>query len=397
MDYNACMNPPILITTSKQLDHAIEQLLTADALAVDTEFMREKTYFPKLCLLQIACKDEVFLIDPLQHKLDLRPLARIWSKQSIVKVFHSGAQDLQILFDACGVAPSPYFDTQDAAALIGMPEQVGYGVLVKRLLGKDLDKADRFTDWSRRPLDASQLRYAADDVIWLLQLYPLLVNKLRELGRDSWLDAEFSKRCSEDALTTDVRAVYLRLKRVSSLKPTQLAVAREVAAWRETCAMRKNIPKRWLLSDEAVLDIARRAPTSEEKLAKLRGVGPNLKRELGSLLVAVKAGRACPENEWPRLPQRPKLNADDSAALELMAAIVRVRAEQNLLSQSVLASRAQLEDYVSRRSNDCAVMQGWRKELVGVELERLLAGQIALRLDSGVLAIEEVADGVTTD
>ena len=388
------MKPAIIVTTPAELDSALSILSTVPVLAIDTEFMREKTYFPKLCLLQIAADvngtTEIFLIDPLQNGLDLKPLAQLWSNSEIVKVFHSGSQDLQILFDACGAAPRPYFDTQDAAVLIGQPEQIGYAALVDRLLDVKLDKADGFTDWSKRPLSAAQLKYAAEDVNYLLQLYPLIKKELDSLNRQSWLDEEFDHRSSVKALTVDVRAQYRRLKRVSSLKPRQLAIAREVAAWREEEAMRRNIPKRWLLPDESILEMARRAPENTKAIADLRGVGANLRRSLPKILAAIEAGKACLQEDLPQVPQRRRLSGDDCAAIELMAAVVRKRAQQNRISSSALAPRALLEDYLAQRNDDCALMQGWRKELIGEELGQLLEGKICLFMKDGCLAIEHL-------
>ncbi|MCL2402816.1 MAG: ribonuclease D [Coriobacteriia bacterium] len=382
------------ITNHAELESAVSVLSAASVLAVDTEFMREKTYYPKLCLLQIAAEiegtTEVFLIDPLLNNLDLKPLAQLWSDSNIVKVFHSGFQDLQILFDACVAPPRPYFDTQDAAVLIGQSEQVGYAALVSRLLGVKLDKADGFTDWAKRPLSEAQLKYAAEDVTYLLQLYPIIKAELKSLGRQSWLDEEFAHRSSTEALSIDVRTQYRRLKRVSSLKPPQLAIAREVAAWREKEAMRRDIPKRWLLPDETVLEIARRAPENTDAIAELRGVGPSLKRSLHKILAAIEAGKACPQEDWPHLPQRTKFSGDDSAAVELMAAIVRKRAQQNRISSSALAPRALLEDYIAHRSDDCALMQSWRRELIGEELKQLLEGKICLLMKDNCLVIEHL-------
>jgi len=385
-----------IVTTTAELESAISVLKSASVLAIDTEFMREKTYYPKLCLLQIACtyngSDEVFLIDPLPNRLDLRPLAQLWSDSSITKVFHAGAQDLTILFDACGASPRPYFDTQDAATLIGQPEQVGYGALVERLLDVKLNKADSFTDWAKRPLSQNQLKYAAEDVTYLLQLYPIIAAELESLGRQSWLEAEFDHKSSPQTLTVDARTQFRRLKRVASLKPHQLAIAREVAAWREIEAMRRNIPKRWLLSDESILDISRRVPKSTKELAGLRGVDNNVKHSLDDIIAAVAAGVACPKDQLPQLPERRRLTGEDSAAIELMAAIVRKRSAENRLSSSVLASRALLEDYLTSRSDECALMQGWRKEVVGDEIKRLLAGEVSLRYKGGCLVVEDCCD-----
>jgi ribonuclease D len=394
------MHSANFINSPAQLESAITLLSKATVLAVDTEFMREKTYFPKLCLLQIAARldgqVQVFLVDPLIEKLDLKPLAQLWSNPDIVKVFHAGSQDLQILFDACGAAPRPYFDTQDAAVLIGQTEQISYAALVDRLLEVKIDKADSFTDWAKRPLSDAQTKYAAEDVSYLLELYPIVKGELVSLGRELWLDADFVRKSSDEALSIDLREQFRRLKRISSLKPQQLAIAREVAAWREAEAMRKNIPKRWLLPDETILEIAKRAPRSTEALADLRGVGPNLKHSLSKILRAVEAGRSCPEQEWPQLRPRRRLSGDDSAAIELMAALVKKRAQQNRISNSALASRSVLEDYLMQRNDDCALLQGWRKELIGKEIVRLLEGKISLSLGKGGLQIED-SDGVKNE
>jgi ribonuclease D len=378
-----------IVTNAADLATAIKILSSADVLAVDTEFMREKTYYPKLCLIQIARKEEVIIIDPLPEKLDLTPLAQLWSDPNIVKVFHAGAQDLRILFDNCGAAPRPYFDTQDAATLIGQSEQVGYATLVHKLLGVELNKADSFTDWARRPLTKAQLDYASKDVSYLLQLYPLIVSELSELGRQDWLASEFEQKSSDETLSVDTQMQFRRLKRVSSLKPHQLAIAREIAAWRENEAAKRNIPKRWLLSDESILDISRRAPRTPEELEKLRGVGNNLKRSLPALVSAIETGINCPQDQWPSLPERPRVSGDDSAALELMAALVRKRADENRLSSSVLASRAILENYLSTRRDDCMLMQGWRREIIGNEISRLLEGELCLRFSNGCLLVED--------
>ena len=378
-----------IITTSTDLTAAIATLKTAPVIAVDTEFMREKTYWPQLCLVQIASQDGTFLIDPLPNKLDLHPLAELWGSASIHKIFHAGGQDVQILYDACGVAPAPYFDTQDAAALIGLPEQIGYGALIQRLLHVELAKADSFTDWSRRPLTDTQVDYAAEDVSWLLKVYPVLYAELQSLGRETWLDEEFARRVSPAALEIDLRAQFRRLKRVASLKPHQLAIARELAAWREEEAMRRDLPKRWLLSDEAILEIARKAPGSAEELARLRGVGASVKHSLDRIVSAVQRGQRCPQEDWPSLPERRKPEGDFAATVDLMAALVRKRAQENRLSTSLLAPRALLESYALEHDESSPLMQGWRRALIGEELTRLLDGEIGLCLRDKTLTVEE--------
>jgi len=377
-----------IVTTPEQLSTAIDSLKNASVLAIDTEFMREKTYYPKLCLLQIAGDDKTYLVDPISQDLDLTPLAQLWTN-SATKVLHAGGQDLKILFDACGAAPRPYFDTQDAATLIGQSEQLGYAALVEHLLKVKLDKADGFTDWAKRPLSKDQLKYACEDVSYLLKLYPRILAELKSLGRENWLAAEFDQRSSPQALTVDVRTQFRRLKRVTSLKPHQLAIAREVAAWRELEAQRRDQPKRWLLSDEATLEICRRAPSKVSELENLRGVGANLRHSLGDIVAAVADGKNCPREDWPKLPERRRLSAEDSVAVELMAAVVRKRSSENRLSSSVLASRAMLEEYLHNRSEKSAIMQDWRKEIIGDEISRLLKGEVCLHLRGNRLVIED--------
>jgi ribonuclease D len=381
-----------MITTPHELASVLPQLTASEIVAVDTEFMREKTYWPRLCLIQIAAGDEVVLIDPLPSRLDLRPLGELWETASILKVFHAGTQDIEMLYRVCGTAPAPIFDTQDGAELIGMPQQISYKALVQRLLDIELEKADSFTDWAQRPLSKDQLNYAAEDVSWLLRLYPVLREELTALGRESWLDEEFAKRVLPETLTVNLQEQFRRLKRVSSLQPRSLAIAREVAAWREEEAMRRDLPKRWLLSDEAVLEITRRAPRSVGELRNLRGVGKNLQRCFDAILASVERGRAVPREQWPRLAGRRRPEGNFSAAIELMAALVRKRAEEHKLSSGQLATRAMLEDFIREHDESAPLLQGWRRALIGEELLRLLKGKIGLSLRDGMLVITQTEE-----
>jgi ribonuclease D len=380
-----------MITSNDELSAILPILSAAPALAIDTEFMREKTYFPQLCLLQIAASaTDVFLIDTLVPGLDLKLLAPVLADATVVKVFHAGAQDLQILYQEIGVATAPIFDTQDAAALLGYPEQIGYGALVQEALDVRLGKADSFTNWARRPLNDAQLLYAADDVIYLLRLYPRLVEQLTELGRETWLDDDFARKAAPAGLVADPRQQFRRLKRGNSLKARQLAIAREVAAWREEEAMRRNMPKRWLMGDETVVEIAKRAPQTIAALRDIRGVQAGNVSQLKDILAAVDLGVNCPPADWPAPKTRVKPDYDTTAALDLMGALVHKRAKENRLSSTQLAPRALLETLAATRSEDSPLLQGWRRAMIGEELLALLNGRLRLSLRHGNLEVEEV-------
>ncbi len=247
------------IDNQESLEAFVRRARSSGLLAIDTEFLRESTYYPKLCLLQMATDSEVVLIDPFKVP-DLAPLRPLLEDQSIVKLFHAGGQDLEIIYRKLGVLPTPLFDTQIAASVLGHPQQIGYGALVAAMCGKTLKKSDSFTDWSLRPLKESQLEYAADDVIYLPQVYRVMIEKLQAKGREQWLQAEFDELGNPARYHEDPRERYKRLKRGSSLNRRQLAAAREVAAWRELKAQRVDRPRKWVLTDEQIVEACKRAP-----------------------------------------------------------------------------------------------------------------------------------------
>ncbi|MCL2655403.1 MAG: ribonuclease D [Coriobacteriia bacterium] len=378
------------LDTDADFAAALEPLHDAQAIALDTEFMREKTYYAKLCLLQIASEHEVLLVDTLRIQ-DYHPLADLLRDAQVTKVFHAGGQDLEILYQACGAVVSSYFDTQDAAELLGYSSQIGYGALVSGELGVELSKSDSFTDWDRRPLTAAQLSYAADDVIWLLQLYPLLRDKLTRTGRLDWLREPFAAKTDLAVLDPDPRNAYLKVRRVSQLKGKRLAVVRELAAWREAEARRRNLPRRWVLSDESLIEVARRMPQTGEELVQIRGVDLHGRDRQDLLLAAVRAGQDLPQEEWPELKEGKRRARDVSAAVDLMAALVRCRAREADVSSTLLASRRQLEALALNPEADSPLLAGWRRELIGAELLQLLRGNLVLSLEGDRLKINNVA------
>ena len=377
------------LDTDADFAAAMRRLHSVTVVALDTEFMREKTYYAKLCLLQIASEQEVLLVDTLRVS-DYQPLKELLVNRRITKVFHAGGQDLEILYQTCGVVVSPYFDTQDAAELAGYSSQVGYGALVAGELGVKLKKADSFTDWTRRPLTPAQLSYAADDVIYLLQLYPLLRKKLTRTNRLTWLQEPFRAKTDPVTLDPDPRESYLKVKHVRQLKGQHLAVAREVAAWREEHARKADRPRRWMLGDESLIEIARRLPQTEDELKQIRGVDLRSASLRRSLLFAVSAGVNIPPEQWPAPSSGRRPQHDVGSVVDLMSALVRLRAREADIATTILASRSQLEAFALSPDEESPLLQGWRRELIGAELLQLLRGNLVLSLDGDRLKVNTI-------
>lgn len=367
----------------------------ADVLAVDTEFMREKTYFARLCLIQVASDDVAAVIDPLVIT-DFTPLFDLLKDPGITKVFHAGSQDLEILCRMMGTPPAPVFDTQVAATLAGQPTQVSYQQLISSLLGVKLGKAHTFTDWARRPLSEDQIEYALDDVRYLPTAYRQLRDRLASEDRLGWLSEDFERMSDPATYEVVPEEQFRRVKRASSLDRKSLAVLREVAAWREREAQSRDIPRRWLLSDESLLEIARRAPADAAALASIRGISDQVaRRNADQVASAVRRGLQTPEAEWPRIAKRKRLEGDVSDVADLMSALVRVRAKEHGVAPSLLATRDDLERFAGGEREASALSVGWRHALVGAELEALLDGAISLRVGDGRVVIDR--GGVASD
>ena len=383
------------ITEQSQLNEFIEHALTSDVLAVDTEFIREKTYWPKLCLLQLGTEDRFVAVDPFRVR-DLRPLAKLFEAEGIVKIFHAAKQDLELIHRELGVVTKPVFDTQIAASLLGDTLQIGYGALVLSECGVKLKKSDSFTDWSRRPLTDSQIEYALDDVVYLPRLYRSLTSKLEALGRLSWLKPDFDELSNEARYMDDPNERYKRLKRVNQLTRRQLSVARTLAAWREITAMKRDIPRKWILTDEQLVEICKREPRTLDQLFMVRGVssslGMNDSRRV--LNLCVKA-LDLPEDEWPELPRAiPRNEPNVDAQVDVLSALVKLRAKENDIAFAVLASHADLVKIARGHYEDVDVLRGWRRAIVGEDLLALMDGRIALGLSDGQIEIIERTGGI---
>ena len=376
------------VTDTQGLTELVAVLRTAPVVAIDTEFMRERTYFARLCLIQLASDDVAAIVDPLVVD-DLSALGALMTDPDVIKVFHAGSQDLEIFFRLLGKATAPVFDTQVAATLAGFPQQVGYGALVKEMLGVPLDKGDTYTDWARRPLSDTQVEYALNDVRYLPEMYRRLTSELERESRLGWLAADFSRMEDPATYACVPEEQWRRVKRVSSLNRRGLAVAREVAAWREIEAQRRDVPKRWVIGDESIVEIARRAPRTAADLAGIRGVSDKIGRGAQKgVIEAVERGLATPDSELPTIAKRRRVQGDVDGAVDLMIALVRARAREHGVAMPLLASRDDLARLAGGEREASPLLEGWRRTMVGDELLALLDGTLTMRLDDGNLVIE---------
>lgn len=379
----------VYIDTDEALLDFIGRAKASRVLAIDTEFIREKSYYPKLCLIQAATDDEVAIIDPIEVP-DVGPLATLLDDERIVKLFHAGTQDIEILYRICGTTPKPLFDTQVAAALLGQSHQVGLASLVSSFCGVSLKKGDSFTDWSRRPLAGSQIKYAADDVVYLPELYRTMKAMLEESGRLGWLDEDFANLSDPESYIVDPYQRYKRLKRGNQLSRRQLSAARELAAWREREAQARDIPRKWVLTDEQIVEACKREPKTIDELFLIRGMREHLSTKQAREVVALmRKGFDLPEDAWPKNEQNSTNEPNVDLAVDLMLALSRLRAKENDIALQTLVSQSELASVARGHIEDAPVMQGWRRAIVGDELLDLLAGRMMLGLVDNELVVME--------
>lgn len=378
------------IANQENLVAFVERAMQSSVLAIDTEFLREKTYYAKLCLLQLATDDETAIVDPFEVD-DLSVLAPVLQNENVMKLFHAGSQDLEILLREVGVLPWPLFDTQVAAALLGHTQQIGYAALVHAECGVTLKKIDSFTDWSRRPLSASQLEYAADDVVYLPRMYERMRAQLEAKGRLSWLDRDFEELADPAKYATNERDRYRRLKRVSQLSRRQLSAAREVAAWRELTAQHRDVPRKWVITDEQIVEACKREARTIDELFMVRGMSERLSTKDARTIVSLinSALNATPDT-WPELDRCGKNEPNVDAELDLMTTLVRLRAKQNDVAFPTLASHDDLARVARGYREGIDLLRGWRRTLVGEELLELLEGRLSLSLAHGEIKVTKL-------
>lgn len=374
------------ISTNEDLQAFCDRACAYDAVAVDTEFLRERTYYPRLCLVQVATPRECVVIDAIAIE-DLAPLAALMADASTLKVFHACSQDMEVLGHALGVLPAPIFDTQVAAAFLGERVQISYNGLVHAFCDVTLPKSESLTDWARRPLTPEQVEYALDDVRYLIEAYGVIASKLDELGRASWVRDETRSLADPAHYRADPRGAFKKVKRINACTRRQLAVARELAAWRENRAIHHNIPRKWIISDEVLLALCKNAPKTAEAFRRIRGTEQLTDRDVEAALTAIANGRRCPTENLPSIGKPHRTPAPElESVVDLMYALIRLVSDRSGVATSIIASRDDLLDYIShpRRS---PLREGWRFELVGTLIDDLLAGNLGLTVKDRALEL----------
>jgi ribonuclease D len=377
-----------LITTTEALASACSRLASAPFVTVDTEFMRETTYYSKLCLIQMAGPGlDGTLVDPLAPGLDLQPFLDLMANHAVVKVFHSARQDLEIVWNLGEVIPKPLFDTQVAAMVCGYGDSVSYEQLANDLAKARIDKSSRFTDWSRRPLSEAQLAYALSDVTYLVTVYEKLAAELEEAGRTDWVEDEMAILLSPETYRNDPEKAWTRLSG-RMRKAREIAVLMEVAAWREREAQTRDVPRSRVLKDEAVIDIAVSGPRSVEALGRLRSVpnGFERSRPAADILAAVERGLERDPATVP-MPARGRSRGGNGATVELLKVLLRAIAESERVAPKVLATVDDLESIAEDDRADVPALRGWRRRLFGEKALALKAGEIALSIERGSVVV----------
>jgi ribonuclease D len=382
---------PVFITSSAELAALCERLEGEAFVTVDTEFMRERTYYPELCLVQLAGEHDVAVVDAQAKGIDLAPLGRLFAKPEVVKVFHACRQDVEIFLLMFGQVPAPLFDTQVAAMVAGFGDQVGYDALVSALTGGHIDKAHRFSDWSARPLSPAQVAYAAADVTHLRVVYERLLARLRVDGRMDWVGQEMAALAAPGTYRVDPERAWERLKTRTGNR-RQLAIIQHVAAWREREAQRINIPRQRLVKDEQIPEIAVLAPDDVEGLTRARGISSGFATGKSgvSLLAAIAAAKAIPEAALPRVDRVKESQRASPALVALLKVLLNACAEQNNVAARLVASAEEIEALALDESGEHGVLLGWRGEMFGADAVRLIRGEIALSAKGKRVRVVEV-------
>ena len=382
-----------LITTTPALADLCERLSKADFITVDTEFMRENTYWPELCLVQIADDKEAAAIDPLAPGLDLAPLLELLvDNEDVLKVFHAGGQDVEIIYNLTGRTPHPIFDTQIAMMAISQSEQIGYSNLVESWLGFSIDKGARFTDWSRRPLTERQIEYAIGDVTHLSKIFPRMLKRLIKTGRGEWLDAEMEKLADPENYRSDPQVVWQKI-RAPSRNPAVLGRLKAIAAWRETEAMDKNIPRGRIMRDETLADIASHPPREQHELAKVRGLSAGWKdNDIGRrLMQAIADATPMSDSELPpRAPRGAPLGKEGALVADLLKLLLKIRSREIDIAARLLARSDDLEALAAGQRKGLPILEGWRFDQFGRDALELVEGKLAFAVVNGRLKMAHI-------
>jgi ribonuclease D len=382
-----------LITTTSDLADACDRLARHPFVTVDTEFLRETTYYPLLCVAQIASTDEAVVIDTLADGLDLKPFYELMANERVLKVFHAARQDIEIVWHQANLVPHPIFDTQVAAMVLGYGDSISYDQLVQRITGDTLDKSHRFTDWSRRPLSPAQVSYAISDVTHLRDVYLALSADLAKRGRAEWVGEEMEVLTSPETYRADPENAWERLK-TRVRKPKELAVLMEIAAWREREAQTRDVPRGRVLKDDVLGEIATQAPATIERLAALRSLPRGFERSKWGqdIVQAVARGLARDPKSLPAI-ERQRAGGNGSATLELLKVLLRMTSERHAVAAKVIATVDDLDRIASDDNADVPALHGWRRELFGEKALALKHGKLALAVEQNrVVAVERIAE-----
>lgn len=382
--------PMRVITENPDLAEACARLARHPFVAIDTEFLREQTFWPVLCLIQMAGPGEdEFIVDPLARGLDLKPFYDLMANEQVTKVFHAGRQDIEIVYAKANLIPHPIFDTQVAAMVCGFGESVSYVNLVKKLTNKDIDKTSRFTDWSRRPLTQKQLVYALADVTHLRDIYLQLKADLESSGRAHWLDEEMATLTDPHTYEAKPEHAWHRLK-LRTRSRRSLGVLIELAAWRERVAQAQDVPRARVLRDEALYDIANQAPTETAQLGELRTLSEGFARSARAreIVEAVKLGLARDPKTLPQIPVGQGLSAEATALVDLLRVLLKAAAARNRVAPKLIADTSDLEQIAAEQDPNVPALRGWRRELFGADALKLKRGEVALTVAGGeVIAV----------
>ena len=369
-----------VIETKDDLIQFIEKISDSDWLALDTEFLREKTYYAKLCLIQIESNNGLrACIDPLSID-DISPLTDLLKDTNITKVFHAAHQDLEILLQMTGSVPAPIFDTQTAASVLGIGDQMAYARLVEALTGKVLSKAQSRTNWAQRPLKPAQLDYAIDDVRYLAQIYPKMLKQLQSKDRLQWLDKDFDQAADPQTYAINAQQRWKKVRGLQVLKRPQLAMLKHLAAWREEKAEQSNLPRKWIIGDEILIELAKQQPSNKEELAEIRGLNVDRTQKYHKLWFdLIEKGLATPEDEWPELPRSKKPTPNQNITIDLLMLVLQIQAKKHGIMPAVIATRKQVAAMV--QAGDSHLSNDWRGKLVNDEFSKLLSGELNLGIE----------------
>jgi ribonuclease D len=384
-----------VITDTNELTACCARLALAPYITVDTEFLREKTFWPKLCLVQIAGPEDELIIDPLAPGMDLSPLYALMANTAVLKVFHAARQDVEIFHHDGGVIPRPMFDTQVAAMVCGFGDSVGYDTLARKISKVHIDKSSRFSDWSVRPLSERQLKYAMQDVTHLRGIYEWLARELHKNRREAWLSEEMATLTDPKTYVTEPRDAWLRIKTRGGNRRF-LGVLREITAWRETEAQARDLPRGRVIKDEALLEIAAHPPHTLAEMGKMRSVTSGFAdgKLGGSLLAAIRLGIEMPEADLPDLPDRDAPGPSTGATVELLKVLLKIKCEQDGVASKLVANSSDLDRIAADDDADVPAMHGWRREMFGLAALDLKHGRLAITMKGNKIILAPLPDAL---